>query len=35
MGDEFSIEDAIIILRRRFFYFLIPALIIAPLGILG
>ena len=34
MGDEFSIEDAIIILRRRFFYFLIPALIIAPLGIL-
>lgn len=35
MGDEFSIEDAIIILRRRFFYFLIPALIIAPLGILA
>lgn len=34
MGDEFSIEDAIIILRRRFFYFLIPVLIIAPLGIL-
>jgi len=35
MGDEFSIEDAIIILRRRIFYFLIPALIIAPLGILA
>jgi protein tyrosine kinase modulator len=34
MGEEFSIEDAIIILRRRFFYFLIPALIIAPLGVL-
>ena len=34
MGDEFSIEDAIIILKRRFFYFLIPVLIIAPLGIL-
>ncbi len=34
MGDEFSIEDAIIILRRRFLYFLIPVLIIAPLGIL-
>ncbi|MHA7870864.1 MAG: GumC family protein [Hyphococcus sp.] len=34
MGDEFSLEDAIIILRRRFFYFLVPALIIAPLGIL-
>jgi len=34
MSEEFSIEDAIIVFRRRFFYFLIPALIIAPLGIL-
>lgn len=35
MGDEFSIEDALIILRRRFFYFLIPALAIAPLGVMA
>lgn len=35
MGDEFSIEDALIILRRRFLYFLIPALVIAPIGILA
>lgn len=34
MGDEFSLEDAIIILRRRFFYFLLPVLVIAPLGAL-
>ena len=34
MGEEFSIEDALIILRRRFLYFLIPALIIAPIGII-
>lgn len=35
MGEEFSIEDALIILRRRFLYFLIPAMIIAPIGILA
>ena len=34
MGDDFSIEDAIIILKRRLVFFLIPALILAPLGIL-
>ena len=34
MGEEFSLEDALIILRRRFLYFLIPALVIAPIGIL-
>ena len=33
MGDEFSIEDIIIILQRRFLYFLIPALVLAPIGI--
>jgi len=33
MGDEFTVEDALIILRRRFLYFLIPVLIIAPLGV--
>ncbi len=35
MGDEFTIEDAIIILRRRFFYFLFPVLVIGPLAILA
>lgn len=34
MGDEFSLEDILIILQRRFFYFLIPVLVIAPLGVL-
>ncbi|NOX82727.1 MAG: hypothetical protein GXP06_07030 [Alphaproteobacteria bacterium] len=34
MGDEFSLEDVLIILQRRFWYFLIPVLVIAPLGIL-
>ena len=35
MGEEFSIEDALIILRRRFLYFVIPVLVIAPIGILA
>ncbi len=35
MAEEFSIEDAIIILKRRFFYFLIPVLVLAPLGVLA
>jgi len=34
MGDEFSLEDALIILQRRFLYFLIPVLVIAPIGVL-
>ncbi len=34
MGDEFSLEDVLIILQRRVWYFLIPVLVIAPLGIL-
>jgi protein tyrosine kinase modulator len=34
MGDEFSLEDVLIILQRRFWYFLIPVLVIAPIGIL-
>lgn len=33
MNDEFSLEDVLIILRRRIWYFLIPALLIAPIGI--
>lgn len=34
MGDDFSMEDALIILKRRFLYFFIPFILIAPLGIL-
>ena len=34
MGNEFSLEDALIILQRRFLYFLIPVLVLAPLGVL-
>ena len=31
MGDEFSLEDAIIVLQRRFILFLLPILVIAPI----
>ncbi|WP_425407748.1 GumC family protein [Hyphococcus sp.] len=34
MGDEFTLEDALIILKRRILYFLIPALVIAPIGVI-
>lgn len=34
MGDEFTLEDALIILRRRALFFLIPAVAVAALGIL-
>ena len=34
MGDEFSLEDALIIIQRRLLYFLLPVLLLAPLGIL-
>ncbi len=34
MGDEFSLEDILIILQRRFLYFIIPVLVVAPLGVL-
>ena len=34
MGEDFTLEDVLIVLQRRFLYFLIPAVIIAPLGIL-
>lgn len=34
MGNEFSIEDAFIILQRRILFFLLPVAILAPLGIL-
>lgn len=34
MGDEFSLEDLLIILKRRFLYFIIPVMALAPIGIL-
>lgn len=35
MGDEFTLEDALIILQRRILYFIIPALVIAPIGVVA
>ncbi|MEO1137115.1 MAG: hypothetical protein AAFW68_11005 [Pseudomonadota bacterium] len=35
MGEEFSLEDAIIILQRRFLAFLLPVLVLAPIGIIA
>lgn len=35
MNEEFSLEDALIILRRRIWYFLVPFLVIAPLGVIA
>ena len=35
MGDEFSLEDALIILKRRVLAFVIPAILIAPIGIIA
>ncbi|GJL93616.1 MAG: hypothetical protein DHS20C05_00210 [Hyphococcus sp.] len=33
MGDEFSLEDVLIILQRRILYFIIPVILIAPIGL--
>lgn len=33
MGEEFSLEDALIILQRRFLYFIIPAIALAVIGV--
>jgi len=33
MGEEFSLEDVLIVLRRRIFYFVVPILVIVPVGI--
>lgn len=33
MGEEFSFEDALIILKRRFLYFLAPTLLVAVIGV--
>ena len=33
MTEEFSLEDALIILKRRLLYFIIPVIIIAPIGL--
>lgn len=35
MGEEFSLEDALIILKRRFLAFLLPVLVLAPIGIVA
>lgn len=35
MGDEFSLEDLLIILKRRFLYFVLPVLALAPIGVLA
>ncbi len=32
MGEEFSLEDVLIVLRRRVFYFIVPILVIVPVG---
>jgi polysaccharide biosynthesis transport protein len=34
MSEEFSIEDGLIILQRRFLAFLLPVLLLAPLGLI-
>ncbi|MEL7488175.1 MAG: Wzz/FepE/Etk N-terminal domain-containing protein, partial [Pseudomonadota bacterium] len=33
MGDEFGLEDVLIILRRRILFFIIPVIILAPVGV--
>lgn len=33
MGDEFTLEDVLIILKRRLLFFLLPAIVLAPLGV--
>lgn len=35
MGDEFTLEDALVIIRRRLLHFLLPALVLAPLGVIA
>lgn len=35
MGDEFSLEDALIVLRRRLVYILAPIAFLVPLGLAG
>lgn len=35
MGDEFTLEDALIILQRRLLFFIIPVLVLAPVGLIG
>lgn len=34
MGDEFTLEDALIILQRRWAYFVFPAILLAVLGVI-
>lgn len=35
MNDEFSLEDALIILKRRLIYFLVPVLVLVPAGVIA
>ena len=35
MGDEFSIEDGLIMLQRRFLAFLLPVIILIPIGLVA
>lgn len=35
MGDEFTLEDVLVIIRRRLLHFVLPALILAPLGVIA
>ncbi|MGF1543285.1 MAG: GNVR domain-containing protein [Parvularculaceae bacterium] len=33
MGDEFKLEDALIVLRRRILYFVLPVIVLAPIAV--
>ncbi len=35
MGEEFSLEDILIILKRRFLAFVLPVIVLAPIGIIA
>ncbi|HBK93255.1 MAG TPA: hypothetical protein DDZ68_16455 [Parvularcula sp.] len=35
MNDEFSLEDVLIILKRRLVYFLVPVLVLVPAGVIA
>lgn len=35
MGEEFSLEDILIILKRRFLAFILPVIILAPIGVVA
>ena len=35
MGEEFSLEDILIILKRRFLAFVLPVIVLAPIGVVA